>query len=128
LGFSPPDVTAERLKSSGITEGLSFAFRQLSGGGGAKKIQERMKQEFQERYGEGLSDEDLREAARTEMLQRMEDQLAAEGVDVKGVTNVMEEMSRSKLLLAGREYVGGCAFSSLDTHYVFVTCRKSRAV
>jgi hypothetical protein len=116
------------LKSSGITEGLSFAFRQLSGGGGAKKIQERMKQEFQERYGAGLSDEDLREAARTEMLQRMEDQLAAEGVDVKGVTNVMEEMSRSKLLLAGREYVGGCAFSSLDTHYVFVTCRKSRAV
>jgi hypothetical protein len=28
------------------------------------------------------------------MVSRMEAQLAAEGVDVKGVTNVMEEMSR----------------------------------
>lgn len=46
------------------------------------------------RYGEGLSDEEIRAAARAEMLQRMEDQLAAEGVDVNGVTSVMEEMSR----------------------------------
>lgn len=94
LGFSPEGVTAERLKNSGITEGLSFAFRQLSGGGGPKRIQERVKAEFQERYGTDLSDEDLRKAARAEMLQRMEEQLASEGVDVKGVTNVMEEMSR----------------------------------
>lgn len=94
LGFSPEGVTPERLKNSGITEGLSFAFRQLSAGGGPKKIQERVKAEFQERYGSDLSDEDLRQAARAEMLQRMEDQLASEGVDVKGVTNVMEEMSR----------------------------------
>ena len=28
------------------------------------------------------------------MVQRMEDQLAKEGVDVRGVSNVMEEMSR----------------------------------
>jgi hypothetical protein len=94
LGFSPPDVTEERLKQSGITEGLSFAFRQLSAGGGPKKIQERVKEEFKERYGADLSDNELRSAARAEMLQRMEEQLAAEGVDVKGVTNVMEEMSR----------------------------------
>lgn len=94
LGFSPPDVTEERLKQSGITEGLSFAFRQLSGGGGPKKIQERVKAEFLERYGADLSDEDLQKAARAEMLQRMEAQLESEGVDVKGVTNVMEEMSR----------------------------------
>merc|ERR1719506_3068632 len=32
LGFSPPDVSLERLQNSGITEGLSFAFRQLSAG------------------------------------------------------------------------------------------------
>jgi hypothetical protein len=82
------------LKQSGITEGLSFAFRQLSGGGGPKKIEERVKAEFLERYGADLSDEDLRKAARAEMLQRMEAQLESEGVDVKGVTNVMEEMSR----------------------------------
>ena len=94
LGFSPEGVTPERLQNSGITEGLSFAFRQLSAGGGPKKIQERVKAEFQERYGADLSDEDLRQAARAEMLQRMEAQLASEGVDVKGVTNVMEEMSR----------------------------------
>ena len=30
LGFSPPDVTPERLKASGITEGLAFAFDPLS--------------------------------------------------------------------------------------------------
>ena len=94
LGFSPEGVTQERLKNSGITEGLSFAFRQLSAGGGPKKIQERVKAEFRDRYGSDLTDEDLREAARSDMLKRMEEQLASEGVDVKGVTNVMEEMSR----------------------------------
>lgn len=94
LGFSPEGVTAERLKESGITEGLTFAFRQLSQGGGPKKIQERVKAEFQERYGNDLSDEELRKAARAEMLTRMEAQLESEGVDVKGVTNVMEEVSR----------------------------------
>jgi predicted unusual protein kinase regulating ubiquinone biosynthesis (AarF/ABC1/UbiB family) len=90
LGFSPADVSLERLQNSGITEGLSFAFRQLSQGGGPKKIQERVKQEFQERYGSELSDIELRDAARAEMLERMESQLEKEGVDVKGVTNVME--------------------------------------
>ena len=94
LGFSPPDVTPERLQQSGITEGLSFAFRQLAAGGGPKKIQERVKQEFLERYGSDLSDEELRLAARADMMQRMEAQLASEGVDVKGVTNIMEEVSR----------------------------------
>jgi aarF domain-containing kinase len=120
LGFSPEGVTAQRLKDSGITEGLTFAFRQLSAGGGPKKIQERVKKEFQERYGSELSDKELQAAARAEMLERMEAQLASEGVDVKGrvsrsvrmsvigawshnysvflsfvgVTNVMEEMSR----------------------------------
>lgn len=94
LGFSPDGVTADRLKQSGITEGLTFAFRQLSQGGGPKKIQERVKAEFKERYGSGLSDEELRSAARADMMQQMEKQLESEGVDVKGVTNVMEEMSR----------------------------------
>uniref|UniRef100_A0A7S2SHE2 ABC1 atypical kinase-like domain-containing protein n=1 Tax=Eucampia antarctica TaxID=49252 RepID=A0A7S2SHE2_9STRA len=94
LGFSPPDVTPERLKNSGITEGIAFSFRQLSAGGGAKKIQERVKAEFQERYGSDLTDEEIQKAARAEMLERMESQLQSEGVDVKGVTNVMEEMSR----------------------------------
>ena len=94
LGFSPEGVTAQKLKDSGITEGLTFAFRQLSAGGGPKKIQERVKLEFQDRYGSELSDKELQAAARAEMMERMEAQLASEGVDVKGVTNVMEEMSR----------------------------------
>lgn len=117
LGFSPPDVTAERLKSSGITEGLSFAFRQLAGGGGPKKIQERVKAEFQERYGSDLSDEEIQTAARAEMLERMETQLASEGVNVKGVTNVMEEMSRrNRELFALPPYVLylARAFSTLE--------------
>lgn len=117
LGFSPEGVTADRLKDSGITEGLTFAFRQLSGGGGPKKIQERVKQEFQERYGSDLSDNELRDAARAEMLERMEAQLASEGVDVKGVTNVMEEMSRrNRELFALPPYVlyVARAFSTLE--------------
>ncbi len=117
LGFSPEDVSLERLQSSGITEGLSFAFRQLSQGGGPKKIQERVKEEFKERYGDTLSDTELRDAARAEMLQRMEEQLASEGVDVKGVTNVMEEMSRrNRELFALPPYVlyVARAFSTLE--------------
>jgi len=117
LGFSPENVSLERLQSSGITEGLSFAFRQLSQGGGPKKMQERVKAEFQDRYGSGLSDTELRDAARAEMLERMEAQLASEGVDVKGVTNVMEEMSRrNRELFALPPYVlyVARAFSTLE--------------
>ncbi|KAL9190467.1 hypothetical protein ACHAXT_007678 [Thalassiosira profunda] len=117
LGFSPENVSLERLQSSGITEGLSFAFRQLSQGGGPKKMQERVKEEFQERYGADLTDVELRDAARADMLERMEAQLASEGVDVKGVTNVMEEMSRrNRELFALPPYVlyVARAFSTLE--------------
>lgn len=117
LGFSPPDVTAERLQASGITEGLSFTFRQLAAGGGPKKIQERVKAEFQDRYGNDLSDEELRKAAQSEMKERMEAQLASEGVDVKGVTNIMEEMSkRNRELFSLPPYVLylARAFSTLE--------------
>jgi aarF domain-containing kinase len=125
LGFSPEGVTAERLKDSGITEGLAFAFRQLSGGGGPKKIQERVKQEFQERYGSELSDKELQEAARAEMIDRMQAQLASEGVDVKGVTNMMEEMSRrNRELFALPPYVLYSTLEgiglSIDENYAIV--------
>ena len=92
LGFTPPEKL-EKVRSSGITDGLSFMLRQLSAGGGPSKIRERVKAEFVERYGD-ISDEELRQKARAEMVQRMEDQLQKEGVDVRGVSNVMEEMSR----------------------------------
>ena len=78
---------------------------------------ERVKQEFQERYGSDLSDSELRLAARAEMLERMEAQLEKEGVDVKGVTNVMEEMSRrNRELFALPPYVlyVARAFSTLE--------------
>jgi len=93
LGFTPAGKE-EQLKKSGITEGLAFAFRQLDKGGGPKKMGERVKEEFKERYGTNLSDEELRKRAREEMIGQMEKQLKSEGVDVNGVTNVMEEMSR----------------------------------
>ena len=117
LGFSPPDVTAERLQASGITEGLSFTFRQLAAGGGPKKIQERVKAEFQDRYGSDLSDDELRKAAQSEMQERMKAQLASEGVDVKGVTNIMEEVSkRNRELFSLPPYVLylARAFSTLE--------------
>lgn len=117
LGFSPEGVTADRLKSSGITEGLTFAFRQLSQGGGPKKIQERVKEEFKSRYGADLTDQELRLAAREDMIQQMEKQLQSEGVDVQGVTNVMEEMSkRNRELFKLPPYVlyVARAFSTLE--------------
>ena len=60
-----------------ITEGISFEFRQLSQGGGPKKMQERVKEEFQDKYGADLSDTELRDAAQADMLERMEAQLAS---------------------------------------------------
>uniref|UniRef100_A0A7S2AQ43 ABC1 atypical kinase-like domain-containing protein n=1 Tax=Octactis speculum TaxID=3111310 RepID=A0A7S2AQ43_9STRA len=93
LGFTPPDKV-EAVRSTGITEGLSFTLKQLSLGGGPKAIQARVKEEFQSRYGADLSDTELRDRARDEMISRFEDELKAEGVDVTGVTSVMEEMSR----------------------------------
>eukprot|EP01035_Chromulina_nebulosa_P017905 gene17905-23525_t len=93
LGFSPAN-RIDQLKSSGLSEGLAFTFRQLNKGGGPKKIQQRVKQEFLERYGSNLTDEELRLKAREEMISRMEKQLKDEGIDVNGVTSVMEEMSR----------------------------------
>lgn len=93
IGFSPPDKL-ELLKSSGLTEGLSFALRQLNKGGGPSKIRERVAEEFRQRYGSNLSDEEIRERARAEMISQFEDQLKKEGVNVNGVTEVMEAMSR----------------------------------
>ena len=93
LGFSPPGKEVQ-LKNSGMTESLAFTFRQLQGGGGAKKLRERLSDEFRERYGQDKTDEEIRKLAREEMIERMEERLQAEGVDVSGVTNVMEEMSR----------------------------------
>ena len=81
LGFSPVDKLPQ-LKSSGLTEGLAFALRQLKRGGGPKKIQERVKEEFVSRYGEGLTDLELQKRARAEMIERMQKQLKSEGVDV----------------------------------------------
>jgi hypothetical protein len=49
LGFSPSDKI-DKLKNSGISEGLTFAFRQLSKGGGPSKIRDRVKEEFKSRY------------------------------------------------------------------------------
>ena len=117
LGFSPEGVSADRLKASGITDGLSFAFRQLSAGGGPKKIAERVEVELKERYGAELTGPELEKKAQEEMMQAMEAQLAAEGVDVKGVTNIMEEMSkRNRELFALPPYIlyVARAFSTLE--------------
>ena len=80
-------------------------------------MRERFKEEFQSRYGEGLTDEELRVAAREEMIGRMQAQLKEEGIDVNGVTGVMEEMSkRNRELFKLPPYVlyVSRAFSTLE--------------
>ena len=52
-----------------------------------------MQAEFRERYGAELSDRELEKAAQAEMVQRMEAQLASEGIDVKGVSHVMDPIT-----------------------------------
>ena len=51
LGFSPEGTPPEKLQNSGITEGLSFALRQLSQGGGPKKIAERVEAKRDRKQG-----------------------------------------------------------------------------
>ncbi len=96
LGFTPADQL-ERVRASNLTEGLSFVLRQLSQGGGGKKLTQRVRQEWRDRYDpEGvLSVEELRAKAREEMTGKMREQLASEGVDVSvmDVTGVMEKMA-----------------------------------
>ena len=57
-------------QGSGITDGLSFAFRQLSAGGGPKKIAERVEVELKERYGTELSGRELEKKAQEEIMAR----------------------------------------------------------
>ena len=116
LQFSPPDQL-NRLRQSNLTEGLSFVLRQLSQGGGGKKIQARVREEWRGRYGDNLSPEELREKVRAEMKAKMEAQLEAEGVDISTVSNVMEEMAaRNREMFKVPPYVLylARAFSTLE--------------
>ena len=65
LGFTPPEQL-ERVRASNLTEGLSFVLRQLSQGGGGKKLQERVRSEWREKYDPDgrMSKEELRERVR----------------------------------------------------------------
>lgn len=93
MEFSPQGKLDE-LERSGMTESLSFALRQLSKGGGPAKMQKRVIEELNERYGGNLSVEEIRVKAREEMMEKMQQRLEAEGVNINGVTDMMEEMSR----------------------------------
>ena len=98
LGFTPPEQL-ERVRQSNLTEGLSFVLRQLSQGGGGKKLTERVRQEWREKYDPDnkLSIEELRAVARQEFIDQGRAQLAREGVEdvsVMDVQNVMEKMQQ----------------------------------
>merc|ERR1719171_3331862 len=95
LGFTPPEQL-ERVRASNLTEGLSFVLRQLSQGGGGKKLQARVRQEWRDRYdpsGE-LSLEELRAKAREEFTNQARAQLEADGVEDVGVMEVQRVMEK----------------------------------
>merc|ERR1719261_1023806 len=83
LGFTP-ESQLERVRQSNLTEGLSFVLRQLSQGGGGKKVTERVRAEMREKYDpEGvLSLEEIRQKGREEFINQARDALEAEGEDV----------------------------------------------
>eukprot|EP00471_Norrisiella_sphaerica_P006270 CAMPEP_0184479412 /NCGR_PEP_ID=MMETSP0113_2-20130426/1150_1 /TAXON_ID=91329 /ORGANISM="Norrisiella sphaerica, Strain BC52" /LENGTH=896 /DNA_ID=CAMNT_0026857495 /DNA_START=618 /DNA_END=3308 /DNA_ORIENTATION=- len=87
LGFVP-EGQEEMIKRSGIVEVLSFTLRQLAKGGGAKKTQERLVQELQEKYG-NISREEMRIKIR-ETLNR------DDRVGVADVGKTMEELEKSR--------------------------------
>ena len=59
-----------RARQSNLTEGLSFVLRQLSQGGGGKKITERVRAEWREKYDPDgtLSPDELRQKVREEFI------------------------------------------------------------
>ena len=67
LGATPPD-RIDDVRRSGMAEGFAFAMKQLSKGGGPSKIKERLKEEYQRKYGSDLTDEQLANKAREEMV------------------------------------------------------------
>ena len=88
-------------RQSNLTEGLSFVLRQLSQGGGGKKITERVRAEWREKYDPDgtLSPDELRQKVREEFIEQGRAQLEAEGVEnvnVMEVQNVMEQMQVSR--------------------------------
>ena len=112
LGATPPEKI-DKVRDAGITDGFAFAMRQLSQGGGPKKIQERVRDEFRTRYGSDLSDEELREKARAEMIKQMETQLEKEGISVNGVNNVIEQSKEHCFVLS---YISVCIHASVHIH------------
>ena len=103
LGATPAEKI-DKVRDAGITDGFAFAMRQLSQGGGPKKIRERVRDEFRTRYGSELSDEELREKARADMLKQMETQLEKEGISVNGVNNVIET-SKNRVYIYIHTYI-----------------------
>ena len=114
LGATPPEKI-DKVRDAGITDGFAFAMRQLSQGGGPKKIQERVRDEFRTRYGSDLSDEELREKARAEMIKQMETQLEKEGISVNGVNNVIEQSKDCSHALFCA-FISVCSYASIHIH------------
>ena len=79
LGFTPPEQL-ERVRASNLTEGLSFVLRQLSQGGGGKKLQARVRDEWREQYDPDglLSKEELRAKVREGFYAQARTQLEAD--------------------------------------------------
>ena len=109
------------MKASNLTEGLAFVLRQLSQGGGGKKLTERVRAEWREKYDpEGvLSVEELRQKARDEFTDQARAQLAREGEDVSvmDVQSVMEKMQqRNREMFVVPPYIlyVARAFSTLE--------------
>ncbi|EOD40871.1 hypothetical protein EMIHUDRAFT_454112 [Emiliania huxleyi CCMP1516] len=121
LGFTPPEQL-ERVRASNLTEGLSFVLRQLSQGGGGKKLQARVRDEWREQYDPGglLSKEELRAKVREGFYAQARTQLEADGVEgasVMDVQNVMEKMQqRNRELFQVPPYIlyVARAFSTLE--------------
>jgi predicted unusual protein kinase regulating ubiquinone biosynthesis (AarF/ABC1/UbiB family) len=121
LGFTPEDQL-ERLYASNLTEGLSFVLRQLSQGGGGKKLQQRVREEWRQKYDpEGkLTLEEMRAKAREDMTNQAREALEKEGVegasvmDVQGVMEKMQQRNRELFKVPPYILYVARAFSTLE--------------
>ena len=90
LGFLVPEKE-EEIRRSGTLAPLTYMLRQLSAGGGPKRVQQRIFEEYRAKYP-GKTDDELRVEMRAEMKASIEEERKKQGVDVGSITYKVEEL------------------------------------
>lgn len=97
LGFLKPEKL-EFARRSGVLDPLKYFLKQIGQGGGAKRLRQRIFDEYREKYP-GKSDDELRLEMRSEMKQRLQDIVEKERYDERAANTRARIKDFSGLLL-----------------------------